>query len=65
MYARSVHPPSFSCMALDDHQTEFVGCADILELDVEHDRHLTHIVRIRYAIHSEGSWEDVSEKLSA
>jgi hypothetical protein len=37
-----------------------VGCADILELDVDHDRHLKYIVRIRYAIHSEGSWEDVS-----
>jgi len=37
-----------------------IACTDILALNVEHDRHLKYIVRIRYSMHSDGSWSDVS-----
>ena len=41
-----------------------IACTDVLALNVEHDRHLKYIVRIRYSMHSDGIWSDVSVSVS-
>ena len=55
--------PSIPCPPRGTGGTDRIACAEILTLDVDHDRHLKYIVRIRFAIHGEAQWTDVSHPL--
>jgi hypothetical protein len=53
-------PESSSSPETEDEADPNLACAELVALDVDHDRHMKHIVRMRYAMNSEGYWTDVS-----